>query len=517
MQKKIYRPIPVKDILFCLFYLLCTQIIAQNKRPNILFIPVDDLRPELGCYGNKVIKTPNIDRLAKLGVVFNNAYCQQAVCNPSRASLLTGLRPDTLRVWDLVQPFRKNLPDVITLPQYFKANGYHTVGLGKAFHNIFPDSASWSEELHVDGFPFDPDAVYTDEPNLSIIATKKEKMIANHQDRRDQYGIWYIKANAMEIGSASDDQYYDGAQTTLAIERLKLLSKSTSPFFLSVGYYKPHLPFTAPKKYWDLYNEKDLPIASNPFIPKNAPEFAVHGDLELRSYDDQHDLPTPLQSPLPVDKQRALIHGYYASVSYMDAQIGRLLDELDRLGLTKNTIIVLWGDHGWKLGEHNSWAKQTNYEIDTRVPLIVSGKNVKAKNEKSKALVELVDIYPSLCEMAGLKIPASLQGKSFYPLTQNPQLTWKNAAFSQFLLGHFPAKDIGKNDRMGYTIRTHQYRYVEWYTWKDGKRGEKIAQELYDELNDPIENNNLSGENKYQKILNQLSIQLKEGWRKVGP
>ncbi len=506
-----------KNILLFFLLILGGHLIGQSKKPNILFIPVDDLRPELGCYGNQKIKTPNIDRLAKSGVVFSRAYCQQAVCNPSRASLLTGLRPDSLQVWDLVQPFRKNLPNAITLPQYFKLNGYTTVGLGKAFHNIFPDSVSWTEELHVDGFPFDPDAIYTDEPNLSLIAAKKAKYIANKVDRRDMYGIWYIKANAMEVSTANDDQNYDGAQTTMAIEKLQQLAKNEDPFFLSIGYYKPHLPFTAPKKYWDLYKEEDLPIATNPFVPKNAPTFAIHGDLELRSYDDQHDLPLPVDAPLSPEKQRALIHGYYASVSYMDAQIGRLLDELDRLDLTKNTIIVLWGDHGWKLGEHNSWAKQSNYEIDTRVPLIISGNNVKAKNTKSNALVELVDIYPSLCEMAGLKIPEKLQGKSFYPLTKNPQLKWKSAAFSQFLLGHFPAKEIGKNDRMGYAIRTNQYRYVEWYSWNDGKRGIQIAQELYDESNDPSENINLAGESKYKNIVNQLSIKLKAGWRKAGP
>lgn len=506
-------------IIFCLFSLLNIFSVSAQKKtdhPNILFIPVDDLRPELGCYGNSMIKTPNMDRLARNGLLFTRAYCQQAVCNPSRASLLTGLRPDTLQVWDLQTPFRGNLPDAVTLPQYFKANGYQTIGIGKAFHNIFPDSLSWSEALHVNGFPFDPDAVYTDEPNMGIIAEKKKKFLSQKDTTRiDQYGQWYIKANSMEKADVPDDAYYDGAQTTLAIQKLKQLKQKKQPFFLSIGYYKPHLPFNAPTKYWNLYAEKDLPVATNPYIPNMAPEFAISGgDAELRSYDDQHDLPKPTETPLSKERQQQLVHGYYASISYVDAQIGRLLDELDRLGLTENTIVVLWGDHGWKLGEHNGWCKQTNYEIDTRVPLIVSGYGIKAKNRHSAALVELVDIYPSLCTMAGLKKPDYLQGKSFAPLTTDPGQPWKQAAFSQFLMGHFPKKESGRNDRMGYSIRTDGYRYVEWYTWKDNKKGELIAKELYDEKTDPQENKNVINEINYQKIVAPLSKQLSEGWRR---
>jgi arylsulfatase A-like enzyme len=507
-------------ILFPISCLLtCFSVFAQKQinHPNILFIPVDDLRPELGCYGNRIIQTPNMDRLARNGLVFTRAYCQQAVCNPSRASLLTGLRPDTLQVWDLQTPFRGNLPDAVTLPQYFKANGYQTIGIGKAFHNIFPDSLSWSEALHVNGFPFDPDAVYTDEPNISLIAEKKKKFIEKKDTTRiDQYGQWYIKANAMEKADVPDDAYYDGAQTTLVIQKLHQLKENKQPFFLSIGFYKPHLPFNAPIKYWNLYSEKDLPIATNPYIPDLAPEFAISGgDAELRSYDDQHDLPTPMQTPLSKERQKQLVHGYYASISYIDAQIGRLLDELDKLDLTQNTLIVLWGDHGWKLGEHNGWCKQTNYEIDTRGPLIVSGFGVKAKNQHSAALVELVDIYPSLCVMAGLRTPGYLQGKSFVSLTDNPVQPWKKAAFSQFLMGHFPKKESGKNDRMGYTIRTDGYRYVEWYTWKDNKKGQLIAKELYDEKKDPQENRNVVNEPNYQKLAPTLSRQLSEGWRKA--
>ena len=498
-----------KILAFVLVLISVTAFAQQKKRPNILFIPIDDLRPILGCYGNTIIKTPNMDRLAKRGIVFNKAYCQQAVCNPSRASLLTGLRPDTLQVWDLYTDFRTKLPNATTLPEYFKKNGYTTIGIGKVFHNIYPDSASWTEQMHVEGFPFDPDAVYTDEPNLSLIAKKKENLIAANQDRRDQYGIWYIKANATEIGTGTDDSYYDGAQTTMAIDKLKILKQQGSPFFLSVGYYKPQLPFTAPKKYWNLYNESEMPIASNAFTPKDAPNFAMSGDIELRNYDDQHDLPKPAESPLSIKRQQQLIHGYYASISYVDEQIGRLLATLDSLQLSDNTIIVLWGDNGWKLGEHNSWAKQTNYEIDTRVPLIVSGENIIGKNKQTNALVELVDIYPSLCDMAGLPIPSYLQGKSFYPLTSHPEQAWKQAAYSQFLMGHFIKKEIGINDKMGYAIRTQQFRYVEWYEWKEGVRGVLLAKELYDENVDPNENNNIAADEKYKNIIKTLSSSLK--------
>lgn len=502
-----------RQILRILILVCFTSSLAHAQtRPNILFIPVDDLRPEAGAYGNSIIKTPSMDRLAKQGVVFTRAYCQQAVCNPSRASLLTGLRPDTLRVWDLQTNFRKNLPGAVTLPQYFKQNGYTTVGIGKTFHNIFPDSASWTRELRVEGFPFDPDAVYASAEQQTVQEKKKQQFIAEGNTARiDRYGMWYIKASATENADVPDDTYFDGAQTTRAIAELKQLAKESKPFFLSVGYYRPHLPFNAPKKYWDLYDRSKLPLASNQFVPKGSPAFAIHGDRELRSYDDFRDLALPAEGVLSEDRQREVLHGYYASVSYMDAQIGRLLDELDRLGLTRNTIVVLWGDHGWKLGEHNSWAKQTNYEIDTRVPLIVSGAGVKAKGKSSSGLTEFVDIYPSLCEMAGLPIPQSLQGVSFVPLLKNPNAAWKQAAFSQFLLGRFPRGS--QPEKMGFAIRTDRYRYIEWYTWVDDKPGELLAKELFDHRSDPQENVNIADTDTAGDVVAELSGQLKAGWR----
>lgn len=515
----------MRTVLYLLIVLLfsvsysCTSDV-KPIRPNILFIPVDDLRPDLGCYGNKTVVTPNIDKVAEEGVTFNRAYCQQAVCNPSRVSLLTGLRPDTLKVWDLRTEFRKNLPDVVTLPQHFKDNGYYVYGIGKIFHNIYPDTISWTEKPHVDGFPFDPDAVYLNEDNVARQEEKKLEYIDKGIDRVDQLGHWYIKTVSTENADVDDDAYFDGAQTTAALEKMNELANSDQPFFMAVGYYRPHLPFNAPKKYWDLYDRESIPLAVNQQIPTKMPEYAMNRGREMRSYEDMRDLPFPEENQLNEDKQRLLKHGYYASVSYIDAQIGRLVEGLKKNGLYENTIIVIWGDHGWKLGEHNAWSKQTNYEIDTRVPMIISGPNVKAKGELSNALTEFVDIYPTLCEMAGLQAPAYLHGKSTMPLLSNPDMDWKKAAFSQFLQGRFGKmhKNHEGKQYMGYTIRTDRYRYVEWYEWdKTNTRGERTAQELYDHEVDEQENYNIAAQEENAELVVSLSEQLKAGFRGALP
>ena len=492
-----------------------TEIDVEIERPNILFIPIDDLRPELGCYGNTDIISPNIDKLASNGVVFNRAYCQQAVCSSSRSSLLTGLRPDSTQVWDLNTHFRDQIPDVVTLPQFFKNNGYYSVGFGKTFHNIFQDSLSWNEYVHVDGFPFDPDAVYVNQNNRIAQKETELKRLKNGKAKFDKYGFIYTKSESSEIGDVEDDAYYDGAQTTLAIKKLRALKAKNEPFFLSVGFYKPHLPFNAPKKYWDMYNREDITLADNQFYPKDSPSYAVHGDAELRSYSDvKGSLPYPNEGNWDEAEQRKLKHGYYACVSYIDAQIGRIMDELERLGLKDNTIVVLWGDHGWKLGEHNSWGKQTNYEIDTRVPLIISGNQVAAKGQTSNALTEFVDVYPTLCDLSGFSIPEHLQGESLKPLLLNPDGQVKAAAYSQFLLGRFgPLKDR-QEERMGYTMRTDRYRYVEWYTWVADKKekGELIDRELFDHEQDPQENINVANNPENQELVETLSQELKKGF-----
>jgi len=488
---------------------------GDSGRPNILFIAVDDLRPELGCYGNNNIITPNIDRIAGQGVVFSNAFCQSAVCNPSRVSLLTGLRPDATRVHDLYTRFRDSIPGAVTLPQYFKENGYITTAIGKIFHNTIPDTLSWSEpKLYVEGFPFDPDAVYFSDENLEYIGRRKEQFISAGDTRRvDQFGQWYIKASATECADVPDNAYYDGAQTDVAIEKLKALGKGEKPFFLAVGYYRPHLPFNAPKKYWDLYEREDIPLADNPYIPENMPSMAINNLRELTGYTDFRESPGPLEGSLSEDESRLLKHGYYASVSYVDAQVGRLIDQLEEAGLSDNTIIVLWGDHGWKLGEHNSWCKMTNFEIDTRVPLIIMAPGMREKGKSSTALVEFVDIYPTLCEMAGLEIPAGLEGLSMSPLLNQVDLPWKKAVFSQFLReGIWRGAD--GNTYMGYSIRTSRYRYNEWF---DVYNGQLAGQELYDHLDDPGENINIAPDPSYSELVARLSSQLKAGWKDALP
>lgn len=523
MMKLIITPIRFLQVVCLLVWLAAaTAVIADardggsSERPNVLFIAVDDLRPELGCYGETHVKSPNIDRLAQAGVTFTRAYCQQAVCNPSRASLMTGLRPDTIKVWDLRTDFRKTMPNAVTLAQHFKQNGYHSVGIGKIFHNIIPDPVSWSEsKLHIDGYPFDPDAVYRAQDNVAWLARRQREII--EQGRQDRYidrlGQWYLKYVATENVDVPDNAYFDGAQTDRAIEKLGQLRERQQPFFFAIGYYRPHLPFNAPRKYWDMYDRDKIPLAENDFLPKNAPLMAVNTIRELRGYADFKQAPTPDKGRLTEAQARLLRHGYFASVSYVDAQIGRLLDELEKLGLRDKTIVVLWGDHGWKLGEHNSWCKMTNYEIDTRVPLIVSAPSAKEKAKQCDRLVEFVDIYPALCELAGLNVPPQLEGTSFVPLLNDCARPWKRAAFSQFLReGIWVAPD--GIAYMGYAIRTERYRYVDWMNWDTRKY---VGHELYDHQTDPQENVNIADLPGNREIVEELRKRLRAGWREALP
>jgi choline-sulfatase len=486
------------------------------ERPNVLFIAVDDLRPELGAYGNPHVRTPNIDRLARDGVTFLRAYVQQAVCNPSRASLMTGLRPDSLRVWDLATDFRDSVPDVVTLPQHFMRHGYTTVAIGKIYHNTIPDSLSWSEpKLHIDGYPFDPDAVYRHPDNVAYQEARKARIIAaGRQDRHiDRYGEWYLKASATESVDLPDSVYYDGAQTDVAVRKLAELRDRGRPFFFAIGYYRPHLPFNAPQQYWDLYDRNAIPLADNPHLPADAPPMAINNMRELRGYTDFTDVPHPLDGGVTDAEARLLKHGYYASVSYVDAQIGRLLDALDELGLAEHTIVVLWGDHGWKLGEHNSWAKMTDFEIDTRAPLIIKAPEHGARGLGIEQLVEFVDIYPTLCELAGLPTPDHLQGVSAVPLLEDPERSWKQAAFSQFLrTGIWVAPD--GIPYMGYSMRTDRYRYTRWMNWETRQY---VAAELYDHHGDPDETVNLAGRPEYSGVVAELEAQRQAGWRAALP
>ncbi|MBL8811216.1 MAG: sulfatase-like hydrolase/transferase [Planctomycetaceae bacterium] len=467
-----------------------------QRRPNVLFIAVDDMRCELGCYGASHVKSPNIDRLAASGVCFQRAYCQQAVCNPSRVSLLTGLRPDSTRVWDLVTEMRTVMPDVVTLPQHFRQNGYRSVAYGKIFHNPFPDAASWDEPTHnAEG------VVAYSEENRERLAAHRRQMRASG---KSQDAIDRMRGPATEIQEQPDEMNFDGRQTSDALTKMRELASGESPFFLAVGYIRPHLPFITPKPYWDLYDRASIPLAANPQMPKGMPAVAFGdrsfgGFYELRGYMDYADAPSPFDKPLTEQQQRELRHGYYASVSFVDAQVGRLLAGLDELGLTDNTIVVLWSDHGWKLGEHGGWCKQTLFELDTRAPLMMRVPGAKANESSCSALVEFVDVYPTLCELADLPVPSTLQGSSLKPLLDGTASKVKDAAFSQF-----PRKQNGK-DYMGYAMRTERYRYVEWL---DAVTGEVRARELYDHDNDSQEDVNIADAADQKDVVAQLSQQM---------
>ncbi len=455
---------------------------AQPRKLNILFIAVDDLRPEFGAYGSSYIHSPNLDRLAKQGVTFERAYCQQAVCSPSRSSLLTGTRPDTTKVWDLVTHFRTAIPYVVTLPQHFKNNGYFVQGMGKLYHGGYDDAPSWS--------------VPWSNPRKATYGLPENE--ARQQASRGQ-NTPGIRGPAFESSDVPDQTFHDGALAEMAITALRESAKKNQPFWLGVGFIRPHLPFVAPKKYWDLYDPAKIQLAPNKFKPKDAPDFAVLPGGELRAY---QGIPA---GDIPDELARQLKHGYYAAISYMDAQLGQVLDELDRLKLRDNTIVVLWGDHGWKLGEHGGWCKHSNVENDTHAPLIVSAPGLKTAGKHSQALVEFVDLYPTLAELCGLSLPPHLEGASLVPLLNGKAKSVKTAAFSQY-----PRPNQGQR-LMGYSMRTERYRFTRWVQRDDHTK--LVASELYDQQTDPQENVNIANEPKQAALVAKLTAQWEKGWR----
>jgi len=433
----------------------CQAVAKDAQHPNVLFIAVDDLKPMLGCYGNDQIKSPNIDELAARGTMFTNAHCQQAVCGPSRASLLTGLRPDTTKVWDLKTLIRKNLPDVVTLPQYFKQNGYESIGIGKIFDprsvdgRRKMDEVSWSKPyLHAE-YAADATFGYLNPDWVKHIKQKQAEVRAKGHKGYDKI-LKLIGKKPTDMADVPDEAYQDGAMALMAVDQIKQLSKQDKPFFLAVGFKKPHLPFNAPKKYWDLYDRDSLDLAEFQQMPDGAPGYAFQDSWELRSY------MVPKKGRLPDDQQRELIHGYYACVSYIDAQVGKLIDALQEAGVADNTVIVLWGDHGWHLGDHGMWCKHTNYEQATRAPLIFYSPRIGKAGNQTKSIVEFVDIYPTLCELAGLPVPKGLQGVSLTPVMEDANVAVKPVAVSQY-----PRK-YEHGYVMGYTLRDRRYRYIEW-------------------------------------------------------
>lgn len=493
---------------------------APPRRPNVLFIAVDDLRPELGAYGASYIKSPNIDRIAKAGVTFSRAYCQQAVCSPTRSSLMTGTRPDTTQVWDLVTHFRTALPNVVTLGQHFKNNGYFVQGMGKIYHGSFDDAPTWSvpwgtpkavkyaleqnQKLDQRQFETEPDDQASAKSKGK--ARKKAPAEAASADGPPSTGL-NSRGPAFEAADVPDSTFQDGKVADLAVATLRDLSRKKEPFFLAVGFIKPHLPFVAPKKYWDLYDPAKIELAPNKYRPKGAPDYAILPGGELRNY---HGIPV---GSVPDDLARQLKHGYYAAISYMDAQLGKVLDELDRLGLRENTIIVLWGDHGWKLGEHDAWCKHSTSENDTNAPLLISVPGMKTAGVKSNALVEFVDIYPTLTELAGLPLPGHLEGVSMKPLLEQPDRPWKSAAFSQY--PRSKAQTKSPHGLMGYSMRTDRYRFTVWVDRTDAAKIDAI--ELYDHQNDPMENTNIAGDPANAGLVQTLKAQWEKGWRGARP
>ena len=497
----------------------------QQEKPNILFIAVDDLKPILGCYGDSLIKTPNIDRLASLGTVFQNTYCQQAISGATRASLLTGLRPDKTQVYDLVTQIRDINPNVVTLPGYFKNEGYVTAAIGKIFHptNVVKEDGkhSWSiphteaKEYLAEAYGY-PALGFYQHPDTKW-KVEKYRMEAKRKGLKDAEVTKYILSHikpSIECVDVPDNAYADGAVTLKAKEQLQILTKAGKPFFLAVGYHKPHLPFVAPKKYWDLYDRQFIPIAKYQKHAKNSPEFAYHRCGELKKYTDIPEFCTftdqSLHTGLDLEKQKELIHGYYACISYLDAQVGELLATLESLGTLDNTIIVLWGDHGWHLGDHDLWNKHTNFENATKVPLIMVAPGISSGDADTFA--EFVDIYPTLCDLAGINIPLNIDGKSLVQAMENKKSRLRDYAVSQYprKLTKEEADRRGYESTtiMGYSLRTERYRYTMWvhdFTTRQLFSDRKICEEeLYDYQKDPLETINVVAEKSYFKIKKEL-------------
>jgi len=437
-----------------------TESQKETRHPNVLLICIDDLKPRIGCYGDPLAQTPSMDRLAKRGVLFERAYCNQAVCSPSRNALLVGLRPQSLGIYDLPTNFRKGSPNAISLPQHFKANGYFTQSFGKIFHvghGNTDDAASWSTESY--------------KPKGRNYQLADNQKAVNSKDG--------TKAAAFESADAPEELYNDWNIAQAAIEAMTEKSKSDQPWLMAVGFLKPHLPFVAPKKYWDLYDPNKIELAAYQQAPDGAPAYAPQNSGELRAYSNM-----PNQGPIPDSLQRELIHGYLASVSFTDHQIGRLLSRLDQLGLTESTIVVLWGDHGWHLGDHGMWCKHSNYEQATRIPVIVSAPG-KAQGAASKSMIESVDIYPTLCELVGIDTPSLLDGKSFAGVLDKPSQSHRDHTIQVY-----PRSKQGVGQVLGRSIRTDRYRLVQWKAWDAPEQSSDW--ELYDYQTDPLETKNLA-------------------------
>ncbi|QDT39192.1 sulfatase [Stratiformator vulcanicus] len=460
---------------FAIAALWGTTALSAAERPNVLFIAVDDLRPEIGCYGAEVMQTPNLDRLAERSVIFTKAYCNVPVCGASRASLMTGLRPTPKRFRSYLTRADKDAPDVPTLAEHFRNNGYRTATLGKIFHHADDSPESWTHRWW---------------PEVAErYALEKSRQIDKSKSARRSRGAAY------ESAEVADDFYKDGKIAIRAVEGLGEFSDKPEPFFFAVGFYKPHLPFVAPQKYWETYREADN-SPQDYFVPKNAPKVAIHSFGELRAYAG-----IPLKGPVSSDMADKLVQGYRACVGYTDRNVGVLLDELDRLNLSENTIIVLWGDHGWNLGEHTLWCKHSCFETSMRVPLYFSAPMSEGvqSNTKSESIAEFVDIYPTLCDLAELPKPNHLQGTTLLPTLRDPDATVKDYA-----VGRYPR---------GETVTDGRYRFT---SYRD-KKGREIANMLYDHRTDPGENLNVAKRPENSEVVKQLRDVIDETLAGIDP
>lgn len=482
---KIKSTINLLSLLIILFIVFsCKQADKSTKPMNVLFITIDDLRPTLGCYNAPLIQTPNIDKLASEGMVFNRAYCQAAICAPSRPSFLSGLRPDSTGVYGFKKTFREKAPNVVTLPELFKNKGYFSTYYGKIFHSDKPDPQSWSREGHIT----EPTAWR----GYVLKESQIEDSISIATPGPPRYGP------AFEMADAPDGAYPDSWIADSAINVLEEVALTGQPFFLAVGFIKPHLPFVAPKKYWDLYNPADIKIPEYREMPDGSPLYSINrpGGITTRysGFDDRNHVSEEMTLKLN--------HGFLASISFVDAQFGRVIDKLKELDLYDNTLIVVLGDHGQKVGEYGAFMKSSNFEIDTRAPLILNCPGKRDKGQRTNALVELVDIYPSVCELIGIEKPAHLQGTSLNALWNNPEMEWTDYAFSQ-----------RKEDKyLGNAMRTDRYRLVVWSLFENREQIEAI--ELYGLQNDPGETRNIAKEPENKELLDNLLAEYHVAWAK---
>ena len=478
-------------LFLCFFSLLAQKNSDNSNSPNIILFMVDDLKPNLGIFNDSYSKSPNIDQLGKLGMRFNYAYANQAVCVASRYNFMLGKRSTSTGLYRFGVNFREVYPEMETLPQLFKNNGYHAESIGKVYHEGHGntnDEDSWSIPHHSEKVI----EYIVPESNYEEL-TREEALFENYNlYAKDKIDIKKLpRGAAWEAPDVSDEAYADGRIARHAIERLRALSKDKNqPFFLAIGFIRPHLPFSVPKKYWDLYDKNQLPLPEYEISPLDAPSFAVKRGGEINNFK-----PIDPSSELPYEEElkRNLIHGYYASISYMDKQLGRVMREIKNLGLDENTIIVLWGDHGWHLGDHGIWTKHTNYEQSTRIPIIIKAPGITEEGSVCNQTVETVDLFPTLADLANLerKVPLQeLDGKSLTPLLKDPSKPVKDHIYHAYI----------RQGYLGEAIRNKRYRMIRWTHLKEKNN---TVYELYDYENDPHERINIAKKN--QDVINRMS------------